>query len=153
MVLPDIFHDHDTPAAMYAQAGLDAKGIVTKVFEALGRDAARSRPVGSPDARPLTERLAIDRLAHRGDGVADTPAGPLFVPYTLPGETVEVGAVPGHPDRRSLVRVEVPSPERIEAFCPHFGICGGCAIQHWTLPRYREWKRGLVVDALAQAGL
>ena len=40
MVLPDIFIDQDTPAAMYARAGLDAKGIVAKVFEALGKDIA-----------------------------------------------------------------------------------------------------------------
>ncbi len=40
MVLPDIFIDQDTPAAMYAKAGLDARGIVAKAFEALGRDAA-----------------------------------------------------------------------------------------------------------------
>jgi 1-deoxy-D-xylulose-5-phosphate synthase len=39
MVLPDTFIDQDTPAAMYAKAGLDAKGIVTRVFEALGREA------------------------------------------------------------------------------------------------------------------
>jgi 1-deoxy-D-xylulose-5-phosphate synthase len=39
MVLPDVFLDHDTPAAMYARAGLDAKGIVAKVFEALGKEA------------------------------------------------------------------------------------------------------------------
>ncbi|MEA2951647.1 MAG: 1-deoxy-D-xylulose-5-phosphate synthase [Alphaproteobacteria bacterium] len=39
MVLPDVFSDHDTPNAMYAKAGLDAKGIVVKVFEALGKDA------------------------------------------------------------------------------------------------------------------
>jgi 23S rRNA (uracil1939-C5)-methyltransferase len=101
----------------------------------------------------VTERLAINRLAHRGDGVAETPAGPVFVPYTLPGETVEVESVPGHPDRRHLLRVETASPERIEPFCPHFGICGGCAIQHWTPAPYQEWKRSLVVEALAQAGL
>ena len=69
----------------------------------------------------MTERLVIDRLAHRGDGVADTPAGPLYVPYTLPGETVEVERVPGQPDRRHLLRVETASPERIAPFCPHFG--------------------------------
>jgi 1-deoxy-D-xylulose-5-phosphate synthase len=40
MVLPDIFIDQDSPAAMYAKAGLDARGIVAKVFEALGRDIA-----------------------------------------------------------------------------------------------------------------
>jgi 1-deoxy-D-xylulose-5-phosphate synthase len=38
MVLPDVFLDHDTPTAMYARAGLDAKAIVTKVFEVLGKD-------------------------------------------------------------------------------------------------------------------
>jgi 1-deoxy-D-xylulose-5-phosphate synthase len=38
MVLPDVFLDHDSPAAMYARAGLDAKSIVTKVFETLGKD-------------------------------------------------------------------------------------------------------------------
>jgi 1-deoxy-D-xylulose-5-phosphate synthase len=40
MVLPDTFIDHDSPNAMYAKAGLDAKGIVAKVFEALGKNAA-----------------------------------------------------------------------------------------------------------------
>jgi len=38
MVLPDVFLDHDSPNAMYAGAGLDAKGIVKKVFETLGKD-------------------------------------------------------------------------------------------------------------------
>jgi 23S rRNA (uracil1939-C5)-methyltransferase len=66
---------------------------------------------------------------------------------------VETESWPGHPDRRHLVRVDVPSPERIAPICPHFGVCGGCAVQHWTLARYRDWKRDLVVTALRQAGL
>jgi 1-deoxy-D-xylulose-5-phosphate synthase len=41
MVLPDIYQDHDKPERMYAKAGLDAAGIVTKVFEALGKEEAR----------------------------------------------------------------------------------------------------------------
>jgi 1-deoxy-D-xylulose-5-phosphate synthase len=40
MVLPDLFIDHDSPAAMYSAARLDAKGIVAKVFEALGKDVS-----------------------------------------------------------------------------------------------------------------
>ncbi|MGA2566946.1 MAG: hypothetical protein ABSF41_08955, partial [Pseudolabrys sp.] len=44
MVLPDVFLDQDTPAAMYAKAGLDARGIVAKVFEALGRDVRAELP-------------------------------------------------------------------------------------------------------------
>ena len=101
----------------------------------------------------MVERLVIERLGHRGDGVVETPAGPLYVPYVLPGETVEVEPVPGHPDRRHALRVEVESPERIAPVCPHFGVCGGCALQHWETARYRAWKRGLVVAALAQAGI
>lgn len=76
----------------------------------------------------------------------------IFVPYTLAGETVEVDDVPGnHPDRRRLVRVTQESPERITPFCPHFGVCGGCAIQHWNDAPYRAWKRNIVVETLAQA--
>jgi 23S rRNA (uracil1939-C5)-methyltransferase len=101
----------------------------------------------------VTERLTIARLAHRGDGIADSPAGPVYVPYTLPGETVQAEAVPGHPDRRHLLHVEQASPERIEPICQHFGLCGGCAMQHWQTARYREWKQGLVVAALQQQGL
>jgi 23S rRNA (uracil1939-C5)-methyltransferase len=101
----------------------------------------------------MAERLTIDRIGHRGDGVADTPDGPVFVPYALPGESVEVEAVPGHSDRRHLVRVESASAERIAPLCPHFGLCGGCAAQHWQTARYRDWKRGLVAEALAQEGI
>jgi 23S rRNA (uracil1939-C5)-methyltransferase len=101
----------------------------------------------------VVERLIIDRLGHRGDGVTDGGNGPIYVSGTLPGETVEVEAVPGQTDRRHLLRIETPSPERIAPICPHFGICGGCALQHWTSAPYRVWKRGLVVEALRQAGV
>jgi 23S rRNA (uracil1939-C5)-methyltransferase len=101
----------------------------------------------------VVEPLTIDRMGHRGDGIADGPDGPIFVPGTLPGETVEVESVPGHPDRRHLLNVEKPSAERIAPICPHFGVCGGCAVQHWQSAPYRAWKRDLVVEALRQAGL
>jgi 23S rRNA (uracil1939-C5)-methyltransferase len=101
----------------------------------------------------VTERLLIESVGHRGDGVATTPGEPVFVPYTLPGETVTVEAVPGHPDRRHLLKVETASPQRIAPICPHFGVCGGCALQHWKTAEYRAWKRGLVVAALAQENL
>jgi 1-deoxy-D-xylulose-5-phosphate synthase len=43
MVLPDLFLDQDKPEALYAKAGLDAKGIVAKVFEALGRPSTEAK--------------------------------------------------------------------------------------------------------------
>jgi 23S rRNA (uracil1939-C5)-methyltransferase len=101
----------------------------------------------------VTEQLTIVRLGRRGDGVADIADGPVYVPYALPGETVTVEPVAGHPDRRHLVHVDKPSHERATPICRHFGQCGGCAMQHWSLAEYHLWKRGLVLEALAQADL
>jgi 23S rRNA (uracil1939-C5)-methyltransferase len=98
----------------------------------------------------VVERLTIDHVGHRGDGVA---ADGAFVPYTLAGEVVEAEPQEGHADRRKLLRVVTPSVERIEPFCPHFTVCGGCAIQHWRDDGYRAWKRSMVTDTLAQAGI
>ncbi len=101
----------------------------------------------------MTERLTISGLGHRGDGIADTAEGPVYVPYTLPGEVVTVEPVAGHPDRRHLDHVEHAAHERVAPICKHFAQCGGCAMQHWSLAEYHLWKRGLVAEALAHAGL
>jgi 23S rRNA (uracil1939-C5)-methyltransferase len=101
----------------------------------------------------VAEQLVIDHVGHRGDGVAFTGGHTVFVPYTLSGETVEAGAVADHRDRRHLLRVESPSPERIAPFCRYFGACGGCAIQHWQPQPYAAWKRAIVVDTLAHTGI
>ena len=101
----------------------------------------------------MAETLLIDHVAHRGDGVAFAGGESVYVPYTLGGETVEVDHVAGHPDRGRLLAVTTASPERIEPFCQHFGVCGGCAIQHWQADRYRAWKRNIVVETLRQAKL
>jgi 23S rRNA (uracil1939-C5)-methyltransferase len=101
----------------------------------------------------VVERLVIDHVGHRGDGTAFAGGHTVFVPYTLGGETVEVEPVAGHPDRRQLSRIERASAERIAPFCKYFGACGGCAIQHWQVEAYRAWKRGIVVDTLAHAGI
>ncbi len=99
----------------------------------------------------MVEHLTIDHVGHHGDGVAVSGGIAIYVPYALPGETIEVAPVPGHPDRRRLLQVDTPSPQRIAPFCPHFGVCGGCAIQHWENEHYRAWKRDIVVETLARA--
>jgi 23S rRNA (uracil1939-C5)-methyltransferase len=99
----------------------------------------------------VVEHLTIDHVGHHGDGVALAGGTAVYVPYALPGETIEVAPVPGHPDRRRLLQVDTASPQRIAPFCPHFGVCGGCAIQHWESEHYRAWKRDIVVETLARA--
>lgn len=51
------------------------------------------------------------------------------------------------------MHIEKRSHERAEPVCEHFGTCGGCALQHWSLAEYHLWKRSLVVEALAQANI
>ncbi|MBE9557573.1 MAG: class I SAM-dependent RNA methyltransferase, partial [Proteobacteria bacterium] len=89
--------------------------------------------------------LKITAMGHRGEGVAEGPGGPVYVPFALPGETVRA-AIEGK--RGRLLEVLEPSADRVTAPCPHFGRCGGCALQHWRHDAYRNWKRGLVETAL-----
>ena len=96
--------------------------------------------------------VRIERLGAQGDGVAQGPYGPLFVPFTLPGELVSVAVEPGEARAEPLAILE-PSPERIAPVCPHFGTCGGCALQHMEARAYLAWKRELVIAALASRGL
>jgi len=95
-------------------------------------------------------RLTIDRLGAQGDGIAETARGPLYVPFALPSEEVEVEVEGG---RAALISVLRPSPDRVEPPCRYFGECGGCAVQHLAQPAYREWKRDRVVQALASRRL
>ena len=66
------------------------------------------------------EHLVIDHVGHRGDGVATAGGAAVYVPYALGGETVEVAAVPGHPDRRRLIKVERASAGADRAVLPAF---------------------------------
>ena len=88
--------------------------------------------------------LTIEAVGGEGDGLA---AGPAFVPFTLPGERV---LAVGQGERRELVEVLAPSPERVEPPCPHFGTCGGCALQHWAHAPYLAWKVERLAATLAR---
>jgi 23S rRNA (uracil1939-C5)-methyltransferase len=96
--------------------------------------------------------VRIERLGAQGDGVAERPDGPLFVPFTLPGELVKVEARAGGGHAEALAILE-PSPERVAPVCQYFGTCGGCALQHMEAHAYLAWKRELVIAALASRGL
>lgn len=98
----------------------------------------------------LPELVRIERLGASGDGVVRTTTGPLYVPYTLPGEEAEVELTG---ERGRAVRIASASPHRIEPFCPYFGECGGCVAQHVGPAVYAPWKRGIVAEALAREGL
>lgn len=98
----------------------------------------------------MTIKATIDHLGAQGDGIANTPQGQIFVPFTLPGETVN--AQPAGKKHEALAILEA-SPGRVEPVCRHFTACGGCQFQHWQAEPYRAWKRALVTDALKARGI
>ena len=98
----------------------------------------------------MTTMLKIARVAGQGDGVAETSAGPVFVPLTLPGETVRGEVRDGRIDGGEIVEA---SPDRITPVSPHYGACGGCSLQHWASGPYLAWKRDQVISTLAREGI
>lgn len=97
-----------------------------------------------------TQTLDIARLGAQGDGVADTAAGAVFVPYALPGERVQADV---HGERARLIAVVDASPDRVAPVCRHFTHCGGCAVQHLRMPSYLAWKSEIVAAAFAARGI
>lgn len=90
--------------------------------------------------------LKIRQVSIQGDGIADGPEGPIYVPFTLTGEMVD-GDVVGN--RIPKPRIVEPSSDRVKAPCSHFKTCGGCAMQHASNEYLADWKMNVVKNALA----
>lgn len=95
----------------------------------------------------MSVETKIDSLGAQGDGVT---ADGVFVPFSLPGERVRI-LPSGH--RGRLEAVLSPAPERVQPACPHFGSCGGCALQHASEQMVADWKSELIGRALASRGI
>jgi len=98
----------------------------------------------------VAELVEVAELGHAGDGIAETAAGRTYVPFTLPGETVEIER---YGERGRVASIVAASPDRVQPICRHFGTCGGCALQHMARPAYLAWKRQIVTDCLGQRGI
>ncbi|NNU46392.1 class I SAM-dependent RNA methyltransferase [Rhizobium sp. WYCCWR 11279] len=103
-----------------------------------------------------TETVTIEKLGAQGDGIASSAGGPVYVPFSLPGETVAIARVKS---QGTIMSITTSSPDRQEPPCRHFGpdgvngTCGGCTLQHMADASYRAFKRQLVIDALKSKGL
>lgn len=89
-------------------------------------------------------------LGARGDGIAEIEGARIHIPFALPGERVQLSRDGA---RGTLETLLSTAPERIAPFCPYFGTCGGCQLQHLAPLTQLAFKHGLVVDALTRAGL
>jgi 23S rRNA (uracil1939-C5)-methyltransferase len=100
------------------------------------------------------EEADILDLSHEAKGVARVDGKAVFVADALPGERVVMRRVARRRnfDEAVLERVLRASPDRVEAGCPHFGLCGGCALQHLAPAAQLLFKQAQLLETLARLG-
>ncbi|MBW8012764.1 MAG: class I SAM-dependent RNA methyltransferase [Chloroflexi bacterium] len=99
--------------------------------------------------------ITLDKLAYGGEAIGRLPDGrAVFVPYSLPGETVRVELVEDKRGfaRAQLLEVKIPDAERTAPRCPHFMICGGCHYQHMSYAAQLKAKAEILRDQLERIG-
>ncbi len=98
--------------------------------------------------------LTIHDLAFGGEGVGRVDEFVVFVPFVVPGETVEVEIteVKKNFARGKLLRVVTASPERVAPECRYFGACGGCQYQHIDYAAQLRFKHKQIADLFERIG-
>jgi 23S rRNA (uracil1939-C5)-methyltransferase len=109
---------------------------------------ARFRP------SPTTEIADVEDLSHEGRGIAHVDGKAVFIDDALPGERVEWRRLKRSRnfDEGKLERVLTASPDRVQPQCVHFGVCGGCVLQHLAPDRQLTFKEQQLFDSLSRIG-
>jgi len=95
--------------------------------------------------------LTITDIGAGGDGIAHKDGKTIFVPLSAAGDVAECEV--DKEGRGKIIKIVTPSPDRAAPPCRHFGICGGCALQHINQDAYRDFKKKSVVSFLEKTGI
>lgn len=98
--------------------------------------------------------VLIEGIAAEGKAVAHVDGCVLFVEYAVPGDIVDVKVIKKKKNYMEgrILSIKKPSEKRLEPFCEHFGVCGGCKWQHLPYCMQLEAKRQQVYDQLVRIG-
>ncbi len=155
---------HSTTAASAAlnPDATDSQTITTPPNKKKSKPSSKTRR-RLKDAEPLS--FAIDGLSHDGRGVAiygngfgsadghseDKHGKKIFVSFALPGESVAVkltNSRTSFEEGDAIAVLANPNPERAVPPCPHFGVCGGCNLQHWQPDAQINFKQSVLSEML-----
>ena len=102
----------------------------------------------------MKHTVVIEKIIPGGKGLARTAKGQVIMtPFTLAGENIvasETNQKSGYLEGR-IDTILSPSPARIKAFCPLYGECGGCDVQHASYPEQLKIKRNIIAESLIRA--
>ena len=101
----------------------------------------------------IVESATVAALTHAGEGII-RDGKTVFVPGALPGESIRFRRTRAHRqhDEAELVEVLSPAPQRVVPRCAHFGVCGGCALQHMSPEAQLEARQTELQDNLERVG-
>lgn len=113
------------------------------------RSHSNPPPVGDENATATVESLSYD-----GRGVAHLDGKTIFIEGALPGEQVRFRYFNRRKnfDTGGLIEILAPSPDRVTPPCPHFGVCGGCDLQHLRSEVQIQAKQQIVAEHLLHIG-
>lgn len=113
-----------------------------------------SGATGAGRVAPKRPAIAVTALSHDGRGIAKLAGKTLFIEDALPGEDVTFQVYKRHRDYDEARVVEVlkASPDRREPRCAHFGVCGGCSLQHLESGAQLAAKQQTLLDNLKRIG-
>ena len=99
-------------------------------------------------------QLKIDKLVNGGKGLGRHGNKVYFVKYTAPNELVEIEVIKEKRDygEGKLLKVIIPSNSRVEPVCPHYGVCGGCQLQHISYEEQVRQKVEIFKEQLQRVG-
>lgn len=101
-----------------------------------------------------THEITIEKLVYGGDGLARLGGQTVFVPFAAPGDRARIRIVETGRNfaRASIEELLTPAPMRRTPPCPHFGVCGGCQLQHLEYPAQLQTKAEFVRESLKRLG-
>ena len=103
---------------------------------------------------PLLEQVTITDVAAEGKAIAKVNDMVIFVPFVAPGDVVDIQLTRKKNSyaEGKAVHFHSYSPHRVEPFCQHFGVCGGCKWQHIPYEDQLKYKQKQVLDNLTRIG-
>lgn len=99
-------------------------------------------------------QATVDSLSHEGRGIAHIDGKAVFIEGALPGELITFHYYRKHSrfDEGRLVDIIKASEKRIKPFCRHYEICGGCSMQHMSVPDQIKHKQQVLIEQLKHTG-
>lgn len=98
--------------------------------------------------------VTVRKIVPRGLGIAFVPGLTIFVPLAAEGDVlnVRITELRGKTAMAEIDRIITPSPDRVDPPCPHFGVCGGCDLQHLRYDAQLKVKVEIIKDCLTRIG-